>query len=480
MSSPRDIKSVSDWTKVIVIDRSILALVATVAWIANYLHFAQFGLYEDDWYYVGFPFVVGFKTWMFRSLPDVLFHVKAQGRPLQMILGYLFAGMGELAQSLRLDYIIAYCLFVGSAFLAYSIMKQRLSRLTAALATLVFVLTPLDTLHQFLNGQFTFGPAFMFAFGAILLYIRQRKVAAYFVAVMSLLSYESIFFLFLGAPLLTGERLVRGRGREWISHLSIGSAMVGCYFFVRLLLAEQRVKSLPHGMTLLWNVGYNWLVNIGASFFTYAHAVARIPDANREAWVWGLLFFCASFFCLLWLLKNRLFDCIISASTKVASTRTELGIGLAFLVLGYPLSYFFFESPTRFYMTDRGSRVSCAASFGSSILFAALLSAILRSARTRLSRVCGVIAVTVSLTAMFVYSFVIQNDYIRTWADEREQARQIVELTPDLQPDSVIIVKSTSFFDPSAIFASGSRGIGLENYIYEQEFPWMCAAGGKW
>src|SRR5687768_2042863 len=67
-------------------------LIIIVAWIANYLHFTSFGLYEDDWYYSGVPFILSAKTWFFESLWFQLINPAASvGRPLQLIFGAAFA-----------------------------------------------------------------------------------------------------------------------------------------------------------------------------------------------------------------------------------------------------------------------------------------------------------------------------------------------------------------------------------------------------
>ena len=43
-------------------------LILAVNWFANFLHFTRFGLYEDDWYFIGYPFSVGVKEWMVDCL----------------------------------------------------------------------------------------------------------------------------------------------------------------------------------------------------------------------------------------------------------------------------------------------------------------------------------------------------------------------------------------------------------------------------
>ncbi len=461
-------------------DRWVLLFIAVVAWVANYLHFTNFGLYEDDWFYAGFPFFVGYKTWMRGSLVDVLVRLKGQGRLLQMISIYTLTGFGELAKSLSVDYLIAYFLFLIASLLTYTVLRQRFSRLTTSLAALLFVLTPLDTLHQFLNGQFSFAPAFILVLGAILLYVKDHRLLAYALAALSILSYESIFFLFLGAPLLRSEDLPRTRRREWMLHLSFGAILIAFYFCIRVLVGESRASALPHGGALMWSVLYAWVFNVFTSFNTYLYGAVRASEADIEGWFYAIAFFVSVTGCLFYSARRHLYVTAEKAQARSGSILRDAGVGLVFLALGYPLSYFFFQTTPHLYLTDRETRISCAASFGSSLLLAVLLSGLFQAARSKAGKLIISCGIGGFLTVLFLYSFVIQQDYVNDWAEQREQARQIASLTPDIEPDSAIILKLNPPPSMSTVFGKGGRGIGVEKYMFEQEFGWLCAAGRTW
>jgi hypothetical protein len=458
----------------------ILLFIAAVAWVANYLHFTSFGIYEDDWYFLGFPSFVGYKTWMLGSMVDMFVRLKAMGRPVQMISDYTLSGLGALTNSLSVVYLIAYVLFAASALMMYMVVRQRFSRLVAALAATVFVLTPLDTLHQFPNGQFTVGPAFICIFAAMLLYLRGHRLWAYALAAVSILCYESIFFLFLGVPLLSNENIPSRRRREWLIHVGVGTALVAFYFLLRILSGEARATGMAKGAALIGSVLSCWVFNIFASFCTYVHAAVRAGEANIEAWLYGSLFFLVVAGWLTIAGSQRLSDSNKEGLPESSPLLRNIGTAVLFIVLGYPLSYFFFKTAPRLYMSDRDTRVSCAASFGSSILFAVLLAALFQSAKTRTARLFAALGVAGFLTVLFLYSFVIQQDYVDDWAEQREYARQMVSLTPDIEPDSAIIFKLKVPGDTSAVFDRTARGMGDEKYMYEQEFGWMCATGHAW
>jgi hypothetical protein len=114
-----------------------LLLIIIVAWVAHYLHFTQFGLYEDDWFFVAFPFVITTKQWLIGALGDQFSASVFQGRPLQMILGFALTELGSQTGSLDAAYLIAFALFAACAVLMFEVLRHRFAIMPATLATLV-------------------------------------------------------------------------------------------------------------------------------------------------------------------------------------------------------------------------------------------------------------------------------------------------------------------------------------------------------
>ena len=151
-------------------------LILAVNWFANFLHFTRMGLYEDDWYFVGFPFAVTVKQWMVDSLWNQLSVPEASvGRPFQFLFSFTFAELGALANSLSVDYLIAFAVSSAAALLMYRMLTERFGMATALLATVLFTISPLHTLHQFVLYQFSLGAAFAMVFAAMMLYARGRR-----------------------------------------------------------------------------------------------------------------------------------------------------------------------------------------------------------------------------------------------------------------------------------------------------------------
>ncbi|MBZ5600669.1 MAG: hypothetical protein LAO79_00005 [Acidobacteriia bacterium] len=435
-----------------------LGAIAAVSWVANYLHVTKLGLYADDWYYIAFPFLCRVKDWMGTALSNNLTPENIQGRPLQVIFGYTFAQIGALADSLAVDYLIAYALSTAGALLMYEVLRRRFATHVAALAAVIFAISPLHTVHQFLNGQFSFAPSFLFVFAAMILYLDGKRTLSYIVAAPALLCYESMFFLFVPVPLLKPGPMFKDRRREWTVHLAAVAGVTALYFLGRAFLGEKRAAGLPHRFDLAWNVLQDWIYYAATSFLNYPYAALRVHEATLEGWIYGVVFFVLAW---LWLARQKSAEKEPLASAAIA---------LIFVAAGFLLSYFF-EMPPRPYLifTDRASRIHIAGSFGSSLLIAIGIDQCLRWR----SRILPLLAA--ALTVLFLYAFVIQNDYIEDWRDQRADIAQTIALTPDATPGSLIILQLRR--PQERFFQSGRRrrGIGFEKTVFEWHFPHICA-----
>jgi len=457
-----------------------LALIVAVAWCANYVRFASFGLYEDDWFYVGYPFLTNFRTWLGPALWPSAVGSAQVGRPLQAIFGFVFAEAGVVAKTLAADYLVCFSLFAASALLMYSVLRRRFSVLISTLATLLFVITPLHTLRQFLNGEFSFAPAFILVFAAMLLYLNGKRVRSYPLALLSILCYESVFFLFLGVPLLRRSGRPQDRRREWLIHLAVCGTILVCYLVCRSFSAEKRVAVLYSGPALIWAVLHAWVFHTFASFASYLYAFQSAWGASLEAWVYAIPF------CVVLIVFLR--SCRQPKPAPTGLLREALiwiarsaGVGFLFLFLGYAVSYFFFHETTpQLHLMDRDSRISVAASFGSSVVVAVLLAGWIRLSRTRTTRLIAYSGVTAFLTVLFLYSFVIQDDYVNDWTEQRERAQQVIALTPDAERDSIIVLKLPVMYHRFLSQDVLRRSIGSEAWIYECVFPTLYARDQPW
>jgi hypothetical protein len=443
--------------------------------VANYLYFTRFGLYEDDWFYAGWAFIYPV-TDTLQIVWRLLTHpAGTQGRPLQFAFNWGLPLIGIVFDSFAVNYLVGFLLFGGSAVMLYQVLRHRFSNLVAALAALLFVLSPLHTLRQFLNGQYGFGPAFLFVFTAIRLYQRGRRGWAWTLAPLALLSYESIYFLFLGAPLLVRGRTFRGRWRRWMAHGVVCAATVGAYFALRkFVLAESRVAALPGAGSLFGLVLSEWAACTFRCSATYYYAARRaLLASGAEPWAW----LAPALAAVIWLVakeRRRLTPSRRRLALWIAAAGRPMAAGFAWLALGYATAYFFgLFTAGRFPYTDRMTRISVAASAGSALLLAGLLAGALRAARKAWVRTLAGMAVCVLFAVCFVYSYLIQLDYAEDWRMQSEDARQIMALTPDARPDTLILLR-LPFVAPAL---PGEPGIGQDKGAFDNVFEQTFEGG---
>lgn len=460
-----------------------VALIILIAWVANYLHFTSFGFYEDDWYFFAKPYQTPTSLWFAQMLAAMVhFFV---GRPLMTLYLYVSAYLGAALSSIQFLYVVAFAFLALSVTLMHSVLRQRFPALFSNLACVLFVLSPLITFKQFLNGELIVGPAFICLFFAILAYSRRRNIPAYLLAALVLMTYESLFFLFLAAPLFQ-KRRDKARLRAFGAHFTIWACLLGVYLFVRHLSAEARLANISEGpaRTLVNVVLYDLFFTV-SSVKPYLYAMyVGVREISLEA-----VLYCAFVFVpvMVMLLRSSgtLWTMRPLGGGKVSAARCRWWIqngilgGIFVTLLGYAVAYFTLNRDWLFPLTGRDTRASIAASFGHSILIAALIILIMQALRRPALRASAFVAVIAGLSALFLYSFVVQQDYVKDWMDQRNFITQMITLSPDVDPDTLFIVRSTwvnehLFPNAQRKLSIGSQKHGIEVSIRSM-FGWDTA-----
>ena len=255
---------------------SLLAIIA-VLWVGNFLHFSEFGFYEDDWYYfpgaLGVPLAATLRTYGAGILQF--------GRPLQGLGLDLAICAGVISGSVPAFYFVTFLLSAAKSVLAYFVLRLRFGRTLATASTVLFVISPLTTIRQSLGNESFVAPAFCFAFAAILLYARRRFTLAYLMAAFALLTYEPMFFLVMAAPLFSKYDTRRQRAVELARHVVVCAVIFAAVFLlpttglwaVRDLLADWRVVAYSLGFGLFSTV---------LAYICYTVALAHI-EASRAS-----------------------------------------------------------------------------------------------------------------------------------------------------------------------------------------------------
>jgi len=431
-----------------------LGLIIVVAWFANFLHFPSFGLYEDDWYNFAAAGADTFKGWfteMFRIMATFF-----QGRPMQVFDEMVVAFLGAHFRSIAVPYLVVFFFFSLSVVLFYRVLQVRFPSRFCRLATLLYVLSPLTTIKQNLVCGAMLGPAFTLLFAAILLR-RKYPSAAYLSSILALLTYESIFLLFLASPLLEKGKFTRRKLRSMGVHLAICAVILACYLAIRHQFGESRIVSATGvgAAELLKRVAVFDAVFLWKSFQLYWYAASTgWKECSLEAAVYLLGFF-------IWVVYL-----LLNASPRHGSNgrnifrirwircvwvfRNGALLGFVLLVLGYLTAYFQSDanSAASFPIAGRDTRFSASAAVGSSMMAAAILVIFLDLFRGRWTYNVAKACVIACLSPVFVYCFVVQYDYVRAWEYQRSFFSQLVLLSPDLQRDTFFVVRWRSKTQP--------------------------------
>jgi hypothetical protein len=430
--------------------RSLYALlpVLVVAWIANYLHFSEFGFYEDDWYFFAPPYLVPTSLWFRIVLIEVRNFV--DGRPFHFAEMHLLGYIGAATSSISLLYLICFALLAASAVLLHCVLRATFPSAFCTITTLIYLLSPLITLKQFLNGELTFGPALICAFLAILLYRTHLRPFSYLAGIVALLTYEPTFLLFVVAPLLQQSGPRHSRYRLRVTHAAVCLLIVGVCVTGRLVLGQTRQLATISDLSIAATTRNLFLYD---GFFTvsslesyiYAFYVGVREISLESATYCGVFIL----FLTAFLFRDsgvRRIDKAFAAGRFGRARRwwwISHGIfgGLVFTIIGYSLSYFTLYHDWLYPLSGRDTRVSATASIGSSMLLAALMILVIGVCRDRWARRVARLGVVGVLAGLFLYSFVVQRDYVTDWAHQRNFLTQLMMLSPDVHADTLFIVK---------------------------------------
>jgi hypothetical protein len=375
---------------------------------------------------------------------------------------------------------MGYAIIAVNSMLAYSVLRRIGDARFALVGALGYALYPADTTPLFLYHAFGLQQALTWFWLAVHAYLSDRRVLAYVLILGSLLSYETVFPVFLAVPLLKGEWDRRGLVRRAVAHAGILAALFGAVLLLRGLVGEARVAGLgfPEALTTpLLHMLEGPVVSAGTFLYRPLQAVLV---ADREI---ALILLAATLVFGLVLDRMGPRVSVIPASLWAGLRQRprfhawpaelrkggQLALtGLVMMILAYPLTF----TIRAYAISGRDTRVHFAAILGASILwgaFAWLLVAVGEAVRKRWVA-AGLLAVVLGGLAGF--GFVIQRDYARSWELQRSFWTQVVALCPDLDEGTVILVAPEAFTDTRQIAANHWNLPRVLDQIYSFPLDW--------
>jgi hypothetical protein len=401
-------------------------LIAAVSWIAQFHHFRDFGLYEDDYWFISeamgkdLSYLVARFEKVFTTLP--------QGRPFGFFLPDLLSWIGDRLGGLPGIYLLGFLLVVLNSFLFARLLRRRVPALVAAIGGLAFCLFPADTTKFLLIHDFQLQPSLTFILLASLAYARGLKPLAYLVSVGSLLAYENGFLAFIALPLLL-RPWRKSTLRELARHVAILVLIVAGVLAVRFVVGEGRATTSVGSLTEILPKLLGSLV-IGPAraiaLFVYGPLKA-VPTWDAET----IFLSVGSGIALAYGL--------VAAAQRAMKRDDDLrpifevgGAGAIMLVLGYALAFTHFPPNA---VVGRGTSVHLGATIGAATLFSAVVWLGIRYVTPRVVAplVAGYLALAIG------YPITIERDFVRGWQIQRQFWQQVAACCTDFQDGTVLI-----------------------------------------
>jgi len=421
---------------------AVTVLLILLIWTVRYWYSAQFGLYEDDWTLI--PSAVNMSLSQILSLiGNYIGKFLGQGRPLQTSMVYLFSFLGWKIGGLQGIYWIGFGFVSLNAILFYLLVKRIGGQALAILAALAYCLFSADTTQAFLTASLGLHPSLTLLLLAFHCYISNKRFYSYVLVFIILFSYETPFLVFLAAPIFkvwNKERL-----KEFLWHAGILITMLGSVLIFRMFMEETRVKGLEFPQIILTPI-LHMIQGPVVSFATYLYRpIQALMSLNITVIISSGLAF-VIFVCVIVSLKidNKPLSLYKKTDKKVVPVFAEdirvlgrlLIAGLVMLIMAYPLTF----TVRAYAITGRDTRVHFAAVVGAALLVGCFLMLILRISQTKKKKWRGIIPVATILSLLVGFGFLVQEDYIRAWNQQKVFWENVLTLGADMTDGSVIIV----------------------------------------
>lgn len=419
--------------------RCLLGL-ALVAWLADFVLVKGYGYYSDDWTHI---------VWRLNyTLADFWRELRlgfqdggAGGRPLGVPIPGAVAGLGYRLGGTLGIYFLTYLGLVLNACLVMAILRRIFSPRAAFLGACAFLLFPADTTRPFLEHGAQLQPSL--ALGLLALWLAPRTRLACLPAFACLTLYEIPFLLyFWGAPGYTA--LCTGKTPSRKAHLALCAGAILALMLWRRSLGESRVqKVLGSPLELIGR-------SLGAMLIGPCVSASGYPRAWLEALTApspGGVLLCLALAAVM----------ALATSNQGSPSPPRKAYWLQGLLLwtgSYSLTLTHFP-PTQLHGQYTSTHLAAAVA-------AAWVAAACAELRPRL--------VLLGLALTGSYQWGIQQDYVRSWALQRQFMSQVLQVAPDLSSQDMLILDGPLPPQPRAIAAfNWALGTALRNCLQTPE-----------
>jgi hypothetical protein len=482
------------------VERVAVAMVlAIIIWAAHFSQSIRFGLYEDDWAFVGQP--IGWSWENFRGWISMCFSAWPQGRPIGFATVATTVYFGSRLGGIEALYFIAAAAHLGNALLVYAIVRRRLSAAPSLCAALAFALFPSNTAVPLLTNSFFGSLTLFFLLFAIWLYLKGWRVAAYAVSLGSLLTYESAYLPFFAAPLLESKPL-RQLWRSLLKHWAIMLALAGSLFLFRTHIGEAKAAAVVQD-GVAGTVGRIATAIYIGPFTTlklfFGRILTFLRDGDHEVWpvvimaAVGLtivLYFAgmrSSNTMERWPIvmnagRYQLRAALAIDQTSAAALETGAsGAVMVILAYGLAISAYYYPPTVE---AGRLTSTHLSAAVGSALVFGALASLLIDLAQQHRKKILAAIILSCYLSGLVGFHYRVQQDFRKAWHMQRIFWKSVLRKCPDLKEGTLIIYETNYDHPPYVMVTSWGDGLVLGD-IYRFPANWkapplLISASSTW
>jgi len=350
------------------------------------------------------------------------------------------------------------------------------------MGAILFGLYPADTTQLFLTHAFGEQPALSFLLLGLIFYIKNKRWLSWVFAILTILTFETPFFVFFVAPLLNknwNKKLLK----SFYTNATVLILILLLVFVFRIYTGDGRVISLISGSNYT-DIAQNTISNLFLGPYTSLSAfwgfISRINFSSKRVLVSMVL---AIPILLVVFRKKGLGFCCVEAGQNGCIPNVEfkiqnnkypwilLIIGLVFLMISYLGSFTYYPAIA---LLGRATRVHIAGTLGGSFLVSILVYIVLGIFKDLKFRKYIAQVVFLSYLVLLVgYRVSIQEEYIRANEIQKWFWSNLVQLIPDAGKDTLIIVPNGKIPQTGAIFANSWADLYyLENiFQYKNVYP---------
>ena len=455
----------------------ITGLFAGLIWIIHYWFVSGFGLYEDDITHV--PTAVSM-TWvqLFNYVKFNFANFGVIDKPLHYSLIYTLSKLGYLMAGLPGIYALGFLILTANSILMYALLYRLSNRTMAVIGSLFFCLFFADTTQAFITHSFGLQTSLMLFLVATHLYLSQRSAFSYIFLILTLITYETVFPLFLAVPLL-GKAWNKRLLRPIITNTIVMAIIISGDFFYRRLAGENRVATLNIKdaiQTSFIHMIQGPTVALGTYLLRPFQGLLKI---NWETAIIIVIILLVLSFVLIKMddpLNNMPgvkppfhFLNIYKELPEDLQSFVRLAIiGLAMLILAYPLTF----TIRAYAISGRDTRVHFAAVVGASIFCGSVFNIFLSLLHGYNQRKIAKVFLAVWFSLLAGFGFVVQNDYVQAWQNEKDFWTQLLPQIQDVNQGTVILIDPNGLRDTRQIGANTWNLPRVLNQIYTFPADW--------